>query len=133
MLNTFTKIRNWANDRNLVMGSDSFRQTVKLVEEVGETAAAIARGNRAGIRDGIGDAVVVLTILAAQYGLLIEDCIDAAYEEIKDRKGKMVDGVFVKENETTPAPTPSPAEPPQVFDGRGTLDEGMRVPNREEG
>jgi hypothetical protein len=49
--------------------------------------------------DGIGDAVVVLTILAAQHGVTIEECIDAAWDEIKDRKGRMIDGVFVKESD----------------------------------
>lgn len=97
----FQLIRKWADDRNLIMGSDSHRQNTKLSEEHGELSGAIARGNRAGIKDGIGDMAVVLTILAVQYGFNIEDCIAAAWEEIKDRKGKMVDGVFVKEE---PAP-----------------------------
>lgn len=96
----FTKIRQWAQDRNLIRGSDSFRQTVKLAEEFGELAAGVARGNRAQIRDSIGDCAVVLTILAEQYGLTIEDCIGWAWNEIKDRKGRMVDGVFIKESET---------------------------------
>jgi len=39
---------------------------------------------------------VVLTILSAQLGFPIEDAIAAAYDEIKDRKGRMVDGVFIK-------------------------------------
>ena len=41
--------------------------------------------------------MVVLTILAAQHNLRIESCTKAAYEEIKDRKGTMIDGVFVKD------------------------------------
>jgi hypothetical protein len=41
--------------------------------------------------------VVVLTIIASQYGWTIEECIEAAYQEIKDRKGKMVDGMFIRE------------------------------------
>ena len=90
-------IRQWAEDRNLIEGSDSFRQLAKLTEEVGELAGAIAKGNKEGIKDGIGDAFVVLTILAAQQGFSVEDCIAAAYNEIKDRKGRMVDGVFIKE------------------------------------
>ena len=51
------------------------------------------------IADSIGDCVVVLTILAAQNGLQIEDCIAQAYDEIKERKGVMKDGVFVKEED----------------------------------
>jgi len=51
------------------------------------------------IADSIGDCVVALTILAAQNGLQIEDCIAQAYDEIKYRRGVMKDGVFVKEED----------------------------------
>lgn len=93
----FQRIREWAEDRNLIAGATSQSQMVKLVEELGELAGALARGKRDGVIDGIGDAVVVLTILAAQQSLRIEDCIYSAWTEIKDRKGRMVDGIFVKE------------------------------------
>lgn len=96
-MNPFRNIRRWANDRNLVEGSTPEKQFLKLSEEVGELAAGLARSDQDAVKDGIGDAVVVLTILAAQKGLLIEDCIRAAWDEIKDRKGRMIDGVFIKE------------------------------------
>lgn len=96
-MTTFDKILAWANDRNLVEGATPHAQMLKLTEEVGELAAGIAKGNLEATKDAIGDCVVVLTILAAQHGLFIEGCIDAAYEEIKDRKGKMVNGVFIRE------------------------------------
>ena len=80
-MKTFTQIREWAEARNLIAGSDSFRQLAKLVEETGELAADISRGRpRRRIADSIGDCVVVLTILAAQNGLQIEDCIARDYE-----------------------------------------------------
>ena len=31
--------------------------------------------------------------------VLCENCLEEAYEVIKDRKGKMIDGVFVKEED----------------------------------
>lgn len=93
----FRLIRGWAHDRNIVKGAVPQAQMLKLTEEVGELAKGVGRDKLPDIVDGIGDAVVVLTILAAQYGLLIEDCIASAYNEIKDRKGKMVNGVYVKE------------------------------------
>ena len=100
MTQTFTQIREWAETRNLISGSDSFRQLAKLVEETGELAADISRGRpRRRIADSIGDCVVVLTILAAQNGLQIEDCIAQSYDEIKERRGVMRDGVFVKEED----------------------------------
>jgi len=93
------RIRQWAADRNLICGSTPQAQFVKLMEEVGELAEAIAKGKPEQFEDSIGDVFVVLTILAAQYGFEIEQCVALAWEEIKDRKGRMIDGVFVKEED----------------------------------
>ena len=90
-------IQNWAWDRNLIAGSTPNAQMLKLMEEVGELAGGVCKDKADVIKDSIGDVFVVLTIIAAQMGWSIEECVQAAYEEIKDRKGKMVDGVFVKE------------------------------------
>jgi NTP pyrophosphatase (non-canonical NTP hydrolase) len=90
-------IRQWAEDRNLIEGSDLKSQFVKLIEEAGELANAIGKKNDIEFADAIGDMFVVLTIMAAQNRMHIEDCIDGAWQEIKDRKGKMLDGIFVKD------------------------------------
>ena len=90
-------IRKWAEDRNLIEGSDVKSQFVKLMEEAGELANSIVKKNDIEFADAIGDMFVVLTIMAAQNKMHIEDCIDAAWQEIKERKGKMVDGMFIKE------------------------------------
>lgn len=90
-------IRQWAIDRNLIDGSNPAAQMIKLREEVNELADAIANDDDAEFQDAIGDCFVVLTIMAAQKDFFIEDCIAGAYDEIKDRKGRMIDGVFVKE------------------------------------
>jgi NTP pyrophosphatase (non-canonical NTP hydrolase) len=90
-------IRQWAKDRNLIEGSDLKSQFVKLIEEAGELANAIGKKNDIEFADAIGDMFVVLTIMAAQNRMHIEDCIDGAWQEIKDRKGKMLDGIFVKD------------------------------------
>jgi NTP pyrophosphatase (non-canonical NTP hydrolase) len=71
---------------------------LKLSEEHGELAKAVGEKDTPEIIDGIGDMVVVLTILAAQHNLTIEDCIASAYNEIKDRKGRLVNGIFQKES-----------------------------------
>lgn len=97
MNNHFANIRDWAEARNIIEGATPHAQFVKLIEEIGELAEGIAKGREHVIKDGIGDAVVVLTILAAQFDLKIEDCVAIAWDEIKDRKGRMVNGVFVKE------------------------------------
>ena len=68
-------------------------------EEFGELCQGMAKGNKELVIDSIGDMFVVMTILSMQMGLDINDCIAAAYDEIKDRKGKMINGVFVKESD----------------------------------
>lgn len=96
-MNTKNNVLQWAEDRNLIKGATRQAQMLKLTEEMGELAAGIAKGNEALVKDSIGDCMVVLTILSAQSGLDIDDCFESAYQEIKGRKGKMVNGVFVKE------------------------------------
>ena len=93
----FEKIRIWADERGLYDKGDPKTQTLKLMEEAGEICRAVLKNDEPEIIDGIGDCVVVLTNLAHLCGTSIEDCIDAAYAEIKNRKGKMVNGTFKKE------------------------------------
>ena len=93
----FDKIRDWANERGLYEGGDTKTQSLKLVEEVGEICRAVLKNNNKDVIDGIGDAVVVLTNLAELQGTSIEHCIDVAYNEIKDRTGKMDNGTFKKD------------------------------------
>lgn len=87
----------WADDKNLIDKEKSTKQMLKVMEEVGETASALAKGNRDELIDGIGDVFVTLIILAAQNGLKPEDCLQSAWDEIKNRTGKTVNGVFIKD------------------------------------
>jgi NTP pyrophosphatase (non-canonical NTP hydrolase) len=91
-------IEQWASKRNLTT-ADPFKQTLKLGEEFGELCQGLAKNNRDLVIDSIGDMFVVLTILSQQIGVNIEYCVAAAYDEIKDRKGKMINGVFIKESD----------------------------------
>jgi len=93
----FDLIREWADERGLYENGDTKTQALKLVEEVGETCRAILKEDFEEVIDGIGDCVVVLVNLAELQGVSIESCIDAAYEEIKGRKGKMANGTYVKQ------------------------------------
>ena len=95
-VNQFDLIRIWAKERGLYDKGDPKTQALKLVEEVGETCRAILKEDKIEAIDGIGDCVVVLTNLAELLGTPIEVCINAAYNEIKDRKGKMNNGTYVK-------------------------------------
>lgn len=90
-----SKFAGWHEDRNLINGSSDQAQLVKLAEELGELAGNIARGR--GFADDIGDMIVILVNIAERNNLSIQDCMEFAWSDIKDRKGRMVDGVFVKE------------------------------------
>lgn len=152
------KVEQWSVERGLNT-ADPNKQRLKLWEEFGELNAAIARDNRDGVIDAIGDMLVVmiiynqqlgygnndafetkqdnidfisglddttlidyigrgisdsrsysyieglktvvesLTVLSYRLGTNLEECLAAAYDEIKDRRGKMVNGVFVKESD----------------------------------
>ena len=94
----FTKIRRWADERGIYDKGDSKTQYVKLMEEAGELARALLKNDKPEVIDSIGDMVVVLTNLAELSGLTIEECIESAYEVISKRKGKMINGTFVKNN-----------------------------------
>lgn len=93
----FDLIRQWAKERGLYDKGDPKTQTLKLMEEAGEICRAVLKDDREQIIDGIGDCVVVLTNLAELVGYPIEKCIDAAYDEIKGRTGKMSNGTFKKD------------------------------------
>lgn len=92
------KVEEWSIDKKLNK-AESSKQMLKVVEEVGEVAAALARNEMHELRDGIGDVVVTLIILAQQNGMLLEECLEQAWNEIAERKGEMVNGVFVKESD----------------------------------
>lgn len=91
-------VESWAEERGLI-SADPFKQMAKLIEEIGELAEGLSKDKRDLTLDGIGDAVVVLTILARQVDSSINECLGIAYDEIKDRTGKTVNGVFVKQED----------------------------------
>ena len=97
-LNTLRQlIRVWANYHGLLTKDvQPEKQMLKLVEEVGETARALVYDNKDELKDGIGDCVVCLIVLAEQCGMSIEECTEAAWREIKGRKGNLEDGLFKK-------------------------------------
>ncbi|ACZ64041.1 MazG-like pyrophosphatase [Enterococcus phage phiFL3A] len=89
-------VEEWAKEKHLDKAEPE-KQMLKVIDEVGEVGAALARNNKNDLRDGIGDVVVTLVILAMQNDMDLYECLNQAYNEIKDRKGKNVNGVFVKE------------------------------------
>lgn len=96
LIDQLQPIRDWANERNLIAQGNSKTQYLKLIEECGELSQAILKSNKAELVDAIGDIIVVLTNLAAIENIKVEDCLNSAYNVIKNRKGKMINGTFVK-------------------------------------
>ena len=96
-LKMFDNIRQWARERGLYDKGDSKTQLIKLQEEMGELAKATLENDKPEVIDAIGDMVVVLTNLAHLNNVHIETCIAEAYNVISKRKGKMINGTFVKD------------------------------------
>lgn len=90
----------WAEVRGIFAHSTPQSQLLKAVSEMGELADAEIKGGSVEQKDAVGDVLVCLIIYCAMKGYDIKDCLLEAYEEIKDRKGKMVQGgAFVKEEQ----------------------------------
>ena len=94
MLNT--KVDEWFIERGL-HNADPQGQMVKLYEEVNELHNAIYNDDRVEVIDALGDIQVVLRGLGLQLNLDLEDCLESAYDVIKHRTGKLVNGIWVKD------------------------------------
>ena len=97
MIEDVNRIKQWHHDRNLIDGSDDKTQFAKLIQEAGELSDNICKGKD--IKDDIGDMIVVLINIAERNDISLTECIKTAWEDIKDRKGMMRDGVFIKEDD----------------------------------
>lgn len=94
--NEFDDIRQWAKERGIYEKGDPKTQLLKLIEETGELSKGILKLNKEEIVDAIGDCVVVLVNLSELCKLNFEDCVNSAFNQIKNRKGEMKNGTFVK-------------------------------------
>lgn len=98
-----TKINHWADERNLKQ-ADPKIQWMRVTEEVGKIRDVLLKPTKftepqAALKDAIGDTLVTIIVLAHQLDLDVTECLGIAYEEIKNRKGKMINGTFVKEED----------------------------------
>jgi len=91
------KVSQWHKDRNLIEGSTDKDQVLKLAQELGELSDSVCKGKD--ISDDIGDMLVVMVNIAERNNLTLTHCLQEAWIDIKDRKGKMIDGIFVKEED----------------------------------
>lgn len=97
------KINHWADERNLKQ-ADPKIQWMRITEEVGEIRDVLLKPTKfnepqTALKDAIGDTLVTIIVLAHQLDLDVTECLNIAYEEIKNRKGKMINGTFVKEED----------------------------------
>ena len=97
-LNYEELIGQWHRDRNLIEGSTDKDQYLKLIQEAGELSDSLCKGKD--IRDDVGDMMVVLINIMVRNNITMKDCLRVAYADIRDRKGKMIDGIFIKEGDT---------------------------------
>jgi len=88
-------IAKWHYDRNLIEGATDKDQICKLIQEVGELSDNACKGKD--MRDDVGDIMVVLINIMERNGYCMEECLRIAYNDIKDRTGRMVDGIFIKD------------------------------------
>jgi len=94
---TIDKCSKWSRARNIIKGSTQKDQLAKLIQEVGELSDNICKGKC--YKDDIGDCFVVLNNIALQGGYTFAECAEDAYNDIKNRRGEMRDGVFIKESD----------------------------------
>lgn len=96
---TCDRVFEWGVARNITAhgGATALSQIKKLKEEVAELEEGLELKDEGKVIDGIGDTLVVLLNICRLSGMSLDQCLFVAYNEIKDRKGTMIDGVFVKE------------------------------------
>ena len=87
----------WGEEKNIIKKENSYKQFCKVVEEVAEVGTALNNKDKEELIDAIGDSTVTLILLAAQNNLDFKNCLETAYNVIKDRKGKTENGVFIKD------------------------------------
>lgn len=87
----------WADDRGIFEKGNPNAQCDKTLEEVMELSTALHNNDREETIDALGDILVTIIIQAEMQGLELEDCLLSAYNVISKRKGRMINGQFVKE------------------------------------
>ena len=97
MKTTIELVEQWAEEKGILSKATPLTQAIKTQEEVNELYRAILDENRDEIKDAIGDIMVTLIIQCKMQGMDLQDCLESAYNVIKNRTGKMVGGIFVKD------------------------------------
>lgn len=112
---TFEQLREnvelWANDKDLLHSENAEKQFMKFIEEVFEFKTEMDMCMKffnpnlkmwqtdKDVKLEMGDIFVTLIVLCKQLGIDCVECLEMAYEKISKRKGKTIDGTFVKEED----------------------------------
>lgn len=104
-----TKVEEWAEDKDLLHSENAEKQFMKFIEEVFEFKTEMDNYD---LELGtlktyffktmsleMGDIIVTLIVLCKQLDIDIVECLEMAYEKISKRKGKTVNGLFIKEED----------------------------------
>lgn len=92
------KVVQWSEARKIIPNSTPLAQATKAIEEINELYDALLTNNKYEAIDAVGDTVVCLINVCALMDVNLTDCLAAAYEQIKDRKGYMDEnGIFIKQ------------------------------------
>jgi NTP pyrophosphatase (non-canonical NTP hydrolase) len=91
------KVIAWGRSKNLLHDDIKSNQIIKINEEVGELCRAYLKNDRDDMKDAYGDILVTLILSAYQNNFELVECLESAYNVIKDRKGKLINNTFIKE------------------------------------
>jgi len=91
------KVIQWGKDKGILVPENSHKQALKMVSEVGELCDELIKNDQEAFKNEFGDVLVTLIILAEQTDTNLTECLQLAYNKIKDRKGTNKDGIFIKE------------------------------------
>lgn len=89
----------WAKEKGIYRKENIRNQALKMCSESGEVADAILKMDNTAIKEEIGDVIVTLVILSNVQGWSLNDCLETAYNKIKNRKGKTINGTFIKQQD----------------------------------
>jgi NTP pyrophosphatase (non-canonical NTP hydrolase) len=96
--NVEIKIIQWSEARKIIPNSTPEVQLLKAMSELGELADATIKKDQEAVIDAVGDVMVCLINYCALQDLNLVDCMEVAYDQIKNRKGTLLpNGLFVKD------------------------------------
>lgn len=112
-----TKVEQWAKEKDLLHEENANKQFMKFIEEVFEFKSEFDYLERMdedpseiysdyeqietqeNMQLELGDVMVTLIVLSKQLDIDIVECLNMAYDKISKRKGKTVNGLFIKEED----------------------------------